>query len=216
MAEEQAAAKAAEDGFVKQVLARLGIGESRASKADETLDAPVVAAAVTKPEESPEFKALAARTALLEKTVASQKVEFVAASLTHESKELCLAIKAAPRFEKPLAQVLALIPPEAEIVIVEADDEEKVVKASAREWFKNVLLAKGTEKLEDPATLTKPPKQKTVQQFAIPKEGLPSDEGALAELDSKARTLSRAEGIPIGEAQAKVLTEYHKEQKEAA
>ena len=216
MAEEQAAAKAAEDGFVKQVLARLGIGESRASKADETLDAPVVAAAVTKPEESPEFKALAARTALLEKTVASQKVEFVAASLTHESKELCLAIKAAPRFEKPLAQVLALIPPEAEIVIVEADDEEKVVKASAREWFKNVLLAKGTEKLEDPATLTKPPKQKTVQQFAVPKTGLPTDEAALAELDTKARALSLSEGISIGEAQTKVNAEYFKEQKEAA
>lgn len=215
MAEELAAKKAAEDGFVKQVLARLGIGESKADKADETLKAPVVAAAGTKPEESPEFKALAAQFTLLEKKVESQKVEFGAASLHAESKELCLAMSAAPRFEKPLAQVLALIPPEAEIVIAEADDPEKVVKASAREWFKNVLLAKGTEKLEDPALLTKPPKQKTVQQFAAPKQGLPEDEGALEELSKKAKALSLSEGISIGEAQKKVNTEYFKDQKEA-
>jgi hypothetical protein len=165
--------------------------------------------------EPPQVIALRAEMDELKKTVASQKVEFVAASLHAESKELCSAMSAAPRFEKPLAQVLASIPLEAEVVIAEADDPEKVVKASAREWFKNVLLAKGTEKLEDPAKLTKPPKQKEVKQFATPKEGLPEDEAALEELNTKARSLSKIEGIPIGEAQAKVLTEYRKEQKEA-
>ncbi len=180
--------------------------------------APVTAAAPPAGEpvkESPEVKVLTAKLEKLEKKVESQKVEFAATSLLAESKELCLAAKAQPRFEKPFAQLLTHIPPEAEVVLAEADDPEKVVKAPAREFLKNVLLAKGTEKLEDPALLTKPPKQKTVQQFATPKTGLPDDEGALAELDTKARTLSLADGISIGDAQKKVLAEYHKEQKEA-
>lgn len=140
--------------------------------------APVVAAAppVGEPAKDPEVKALAAKVGELEKKLTEQKVEFTAATLLAESKELCLAAKAEPRFEKPIAQLLALIPPEAEVVLAEADDPAKVVKAPAREWFKNVLLAKGTAKLEDPAALTRPPKKALVKPFVGENEGEVSDE----------------------------------------
>jgi len=177
--------------------------------------APVVAAAppVGEPARDPEVKALAAEVGELKKALVSQKIEFTAATLLAESKELCLAAKAEPRFEKPIAQLLALIPPEAEVVLTEADDPAKVVKAPAREWFKNVLLAKGTAKLEDPAALTKPPKKALVKPIAASdNKSMPEDEDTQVALTAAARNRAREKGISINVAQAEVLAEWRKEQ----
>lgn len=196
---------------VLELLAELGVDVELLGEGDPPTNVLLEAAEIDF-SKTPAFKALSEKYDDLEKKFAAQATEYAATALLSESKELCLAAKAKPAFIEPLAQLLALIPFEAEVVLAKADDPEKVIKAKARDFFKLVLVAKGNAKLDDPIALTKAPIKAEVEEIDV-KDLMasrgPKDQAGRQKLADDAVRLHRKDPkVSLAEAQDIVLAEW--------